>query len=165
MRPKELLVDTCGLVKWMQGTLPDSTRSLLIDAAMRHFSVVSAWEIQLKPELRNITSQDIEDAIRKLGMQVVPLLLDHISALATVRKLPKLPHKDPFDHLLIAQALLHGWPILTCDEAIQGLSSHPDLLVGDEELAVSHSLTFHLRRRVRFADRAGAALLSRGGIL
>ena len=116
MRPKELLVDTCGLVKWMQGTLPDSARSLLINAGMRHFSVVSAWEMQLKPELRNITTSDIEDAVRKLGMQVVPLLLDHIGALATVRTLSKLPHKDPFDHLLIAQAMLHGWPILTCDE-------------------------------------------------
>lgn len=116
MYVKELLVDTCAVVQWMQGSLPESAQSLLLNAKERHFSVVSAWEIQLKPDLRSITLYDIEDAIAKMGMRVQPLLLEHIGALAGILSLTNLPHKDPFDHVLMAQALVNHWPILTCDQ-------------------------------------------------
>ena len=121
MRNKELLVDTCGMVKWMDGSLPDSAKALLVSANRRYFSVISAWEIRLKPALRRlIAPSDIEAAIEKMGLEVQPLLLSHITALANIQRLPELSHNDPFDHLLIAQALLYDWPVLTCDKKFQG---------------------------------------------
>jgi PIN domain nuclease of toxin-antitoxin system len=116
MTVRELLIDTCGLVKWMQGNLPKSARSLLINARERHLSVVSAWEILLKQEALCISVSEIVDAITEMSLRVEPLLLDHIAAFEKIRSEPQLPHKDPFDHLLIAQASFHHWPILTCDQ-------------------------------------------------
>ena len=121
VRNNELLVDTCGMVKWMDGSLPDTAKAFLLSAHRRYFSVISAWEIRLKPALRSlITPSDIEVAIGKMGLEVQPLLLNHITALVDIQRLPELPHSDPFDHLLIAQALLYDWPILTCDTKFQG---------------------------------------------
>jgi PIN domain nuclease of toxin-antitoxin system len=114
---QRVLVDTCGIVKWADGSMPPSAQQLLLNAERRFVSVLSAWEIQLKPELRSrISSADFSTLTNAMHLEVVPLQLDYIAALATIHSLPNLPHKDPFDHMLIAQALLMDWSILTCDE-------------------------------------------------
>src|SRR5437762_743648 len=68
-------------------------------------SVVSAWEMQIKLQLCKLTLATplvllIERQQQLNNIQVLPVLLPHVSGLAT------LPphHKDPFDRLIMAQA-------------------------------------------------------------
>ena len=77
---------------------------------------VSAWEILLKREGLCISVSEIVDAIAEMSLRLQPLLLEHVAAFEMIRSAPELPHKDPFDHMLIAQASFHRWPVLTCDE-------------------------------------------------
>jgi PIN domain nuclease of toxin-antitoxin system len=62
-------------------------------------SVVSVWEIQIKLQLG------------KLSLQILPIELSHIWAL---EELPE-HHRDPFDRLLIAQAIVTQLPIVSAD--------------------------------------------------
>ena len=65
-------------------------------------SVVSAWEISLKPELGDPSTWPAGSGRPPGNLQarILPVRLEHIAAL---EKLP-LRHRDPFDRLLIAQA-------------------------------------------------------------
>ncbi|HWG22162.1 MAG TPA: type II toxin-antitoxin system VapC family toxin [Terracidiphilus sp.] len=94
-------------------------RNLLIDPANEFvFSVSSIWEIAIKRSLKRpdflhdpriIRRQLIED-----GHEELPVLGQHAVA---VDSLPPI-HKDPFDRLLIAQAMVEGILLLTADPVI-----------------------------------------------
>jgi PIN domain nuclease of toxin-antitoxin system len=85
------------------------------------FSVVSAWEIALKPELGIAdATRWFRQAARKLQARILPVRLEHIAAL---QKLP-LRHRDPFDRLLIAQAVAGELALVTADQAIR---SYPEV--------------------------------------
>ena len=55
-----------------------------------------------------------EKHVRELGFPVLPLRQPHVEELWT---LPPV-HGDPADRLLIAQAIVEGIPLVTCDETI-----------------------------------------------
>jgi PIN domain nuclease of toxin-antitoxin system len=80
------------------------------------FSLVSLWEIAIKiktGKLHTIGSSVayIRDQMDDYGMELLPIRYDHVLSLE------QLPHHhgDPFDRLLIAQALTESLPILTAD--------------------------------------------------
>ena len=80
------------------------------------FSLVSLWEIAIKiktGKLNTIGSSVayIRDEMDAYGMQLLPIRYEH------VLQLESLPHHhgDPFDRLLIAQALTESLPILSAD--------------------------------------------------
>ncbi len=82
------------------------------------FSLVSLWEIAIKiktGKLNTIGSSVayIRDEMNAYGMELLPIRYEHIL------QLESLPHhhSDPFDRLLIAQALTESLPILTGDKA------------------------------------------------
>jgi PIN domain nuclease of toxin-antitoxin system len=82
------------------------------------FSLVSLWEIAIKiktGKLNTIGSSVayIRDEMDAYGMQLLPIRYEHIL------QLESLPHhhSDPFDRLLIAQALTESLPILSGDRA------------------------------------------------
>jgi PIN domain nuclease of toxin-antitoxin system len=84
------------------------------------FSAASSWEIAIKYALGRLPlpsppSDYVPDRIASSG--VIPLPVHHAHA-AGVAELPP-HHRDPFDRLLIAQALLEGVPILTADRQFQ----------------------------------------------
>jgi PIN domain nuclease of toxin-antitoxin system len=79
-------------------------------------SVVSIWEMQIKLQLGKLTlpaplRQTIENQQRDNQITLLPIELPHIYGLSN------LPdhHKDPFDRLLIAQAMIEGLTLLTND--------------------------------------------------
>jgi len=112
------LLDTCAVL-WaarQPERLTARVRALLLDVDVElTVSVVSAWEIALKPEL-GITdvARCFREAARNLQARIMPVRLEHIAAL---EKLP-LRHRDPFDRLLIAQAVAGQLALLTSDQAI-----------------------------------------------
>ena len=81
------------------------------------FSLASAWELALKIDRLGWSGRFeplIQSGIRELRMTILGVNLQHIIYSGS------LPwhHRDPFDRLLIAQALLEGVPILTQDRKI-----------------------------------------------
>jgi len=122
----KLLIDT-HIFLWMNGQsakLSESFKALSrSDEHDFYLSVASAWEIQIKHQLGKLTLPlPIEDLIAKnqqeSNVQLLPIELSHISNLA------QLPphHKDPFDRLIISQAMLGGMAIVTADHAFADYS-------------------------------------------
>ncbi len=112
------LLDTCAVL-WaarQPERLSARVRALLLDAgAELTVSVVSAWEIALKPELGiQDTARWFREAARHLQARILPVRIEHIAAL---ERLPPL-HRDPFDRLLIAQAVAGHLALVTSDQAI-----------------------------------------------
>jgi len=119
----KLLLDTCTFL-WIISDSPRLSRSaasLFLDRNnQRYLSAASAWEIGIKhaigrlrlPEKPDIFVPKIRD---RSG--IASLDIDEESALHAAR-LPTL-HSDPFDRMLVAQAIVHGMTILTPDPHIE----------------------------------------------
>jgi PIN domain nuclease of toxin-antitoxin system len=75
-------------------------------------SAASAWEIAVKASLGKLDApDDIADVIVAEGFAWLPVEAAHAWR---VRDLPT-HHRDPFDRLLVAQALTEGLPVVTAD--------------------------------------------------
>jgi PIN domain nuclease of toxin-antitoxin system len=117
-----LLLDTCTFL-WLVSDPPKlspTARETLISPSHRVFlSSVSCSEIAIKYVLGRLSLA--APPARFIPVQrdlhrVESLSLDEAAALH-VSRLPAL-HRDPFDRLLVCQALVHGLTILTPDEAV-----------------------------------------------
>jgi PIN domain nuclease of toxin-antitoxin system len=117
----KLLLDT-HLLLWAAirpAKLPTAARKLIENPRNElMFSVVSLWEIAIKHALGR-TDFRIDPHVFRRGLlesnyTELPILAEHV--LATVN-LPSL-HHDPFDRLLIAQAMVEGIVLLTADAAL-----------------------------------------------
>ncbi len=84
------------------------------------FSAVSIWEIAIKSGLGrpgfDLSARMITTAARQTGFEEAPVTAEIAMAVAD---LPK-HHRDPFDHLLLAQAIVSGAELLTVDAALLG---------------------------------------------
>jgi len=118
-----ILLDTCTFL-WIisaDPTLSAHARELFADPLNEVFlSSVSSWEIVVKYNLGRLPLPEPPESFiprqRRLH-QIDSLPLEEEAAL----HLTKLPdyHKDPFDRMLVSQALVHGLTILTPDQAIR----------------------------------------------
>ncbi len=114
----KLLLDT-HLLLWAAGApdrLPPDARTLLEDPANDLlFSAASLWEVAIKNQLGRPDFHADPRLLRRglldNGYAEVPIASAHAVALDL---LPPL-HKDPFDRILIAQALVEGITLLTAD--------------------------------------------------
>ncbi|MBI3667103.1 MAG: type II toxin-antitoxin system VapC family toxin [Acidobacteria bacterium] len=82
-------------------------------------SVVSAWEIAIKHSLGNLPlpAPPVEFIpSRRKAYSLLSLPLEEEAAVC-VSRLPRL-HADPFDRMLICQAIVHGLTVLTPDNLI-----------------------------------------------
>lgn len=110
------------LLLWTAGEprkLPKAAREILSDPANDlFFSAVSIWEIAIKRGLGKPDFQADPNRIRQLLLvnqyREVPLTGGHGLA---VLNLPPI-HRDPFDRILIAQAMTEGITLLTADADI-----------------------------------------------
>lgn len=116
----KLLLDT-HLLLWAAADagLSPATRARLEDPRNELlFSTASIWEVAIKSALgRQDFSLDAGVFRRELlesGYGELPIDGAHAAA---VTRLPDL-HRDPFDRILIAQAIVEGVPLLTADQAV-----------------------------------------------
>jgi PIN domain nuclease of toxin-antitoxin system len=84
-----------------------------------YLSSVSVWEIVIKQGLGRIRLPDnpadwLQAYVTQYGL--LPLAIEHSHAL-TIRDLPP-KHRDPFDRMLVAQAVCEGMTLATADQAI-----------------------------------------------
>lgn len=100
--------------------LSTAARALIVDAAEVYISSVSIWEASIKAKLGKL-EVDIDaltTAISESGFLELPLNVKHING---VHRLPNF-HKDPFDRILIAQAISEPLRFLTADEKLREYS-------------------------------------------
>ena len=117
-----LLIDTQIFI-W---TVMDSkrlgleARQVMVDASKIFVSAASIWEISIKARIGKLEGNpnDFVEAINQSGFQNLAISARHA---AKVYDLP-LYHRDPFDRLLIAQALSEPLQLLTADRILEQYS-------------------------------------------
>jgi PIN domain nuclease of toxin-antitoxin system len=118
----KLLLDTHSFIWWR--TSPDRLTprvktALENDEIEVYLSVASIWEMQIKIQLNKlkftVSLQTFVEEEQKNGLAFLPVNEQHVFRL---EQLPPI-HRDPFDRILIAQALVEGAQIVTDDAQIQ----------------------------------------------
>ena len=112
-----LLLDTHAFLWWLAGdeALPAKARKAIADEGIDVFvSAASAWEISTKHRLGKLPGVGVivaglDAAIASQGFAGLPISLRHGQAAGT---LPG-PHKDPFDRMLIVQAMLEDLVLIS----------------------------------------------------
>jgi len=84
-----------------------------------YISVVSFWEISLKfatgkLELSGVVPDDFPAIAIQSGFEILPVAA---ADAATFHHLPRMEHKDPFDRLIIWQAISHKLTVISHDSA------------------------------------------------
>ena len=104
------------------GRLSASARRVLLDpASTAHVSAVSFWELSHKfklgkLELHGVTPEDLPAAAEQMGFARIPL--DPAEA-ASHARLDRTAHKDPFDRMLIWQALQRQMVLISADAHLE----------------------------------------------
>lgn len=116
-----LLLDTHTMLWWMRepGRLSGEARAAVAEPSNRvWFSAVSAWEIVIKAGLGRLEgpspdawAQILRAEVTRSRFLVLPVTMEHTLA---VGSLPT-PHSDPFDRLLIAQAVVENLRLVSKD--------------------------------------------------
>ena len=90
--------------------LDDTRHDLLL-------SVASVWELTIKRALGKLRfTGSLTKATASSGIEMLSIELGHVEEM---ERLPRL-HRDPFNHLLVAQARVEGLILVTHDRAIYG---------------------------------------------
>ncbi len=118
-----LIVDTCSFL-WIildSPELSEKARIFFSDTKNEvYLSVVSVWEIIVKNKIGRLPLPDrpfcfIQEQKEKHGISSLPLDEKSVSQLAS---LPDI-HRDPFDRMIVCQAIAHDMVILTPDVMIK----------------------------------------------
>jgi PIN domain nuclease of toxin-antitoxin system len=116
-----LLLDTHAFLWFVMGSanLSANARALIEDPTNETLmSIASLWEMAIKVSLGKLTlsapfDQLIPEQLNLNGIGLLNIKVDHLSLLA---KLP-FDHRDPFDRLLIVQAITEKLPVVSIDAA------------------------------------------------
>ena len=90
-------------------------------------SIASLWEIAIKSSIGKLDlelsiEQLVEEQIIANGIELLDITTEHITEhIAVVANLP-LHHRDPFDRLIIAQAMVEQIPVVGSDKAFDSYS-------------------------------------------
>jgi len=114
----QFLLDTHTFI-WLtedSPNLPDDLRAMIDAADLVYVSIASLWEISIKLKLGKLSLQQSYESIGKTVVSSDILLLP--IAFEDTAQLLNLPlyHNDPFDRILIAQAINHSLVIISTDK-------------------------------------------------
>jgi PIN domain nuclease of toxin-antitoxin system len=92
--------------------IPSQVMLQIESARLVFLSAVTAWELSIKQALGALTlHRPISDFVHSYGLTELPVTIRHGEA---IKNLP-LHHRDPFDRLLVAQAIVEGLVLVTGD--------------------------------------------------
>lgn len=95
-----------------------------VERGVVHLSVISYWEVVIKTAKGALDVGDPRrwwvDVLDAFAARALPVRPEHVS---TVCELPPI-HKDPFDRMLIAQAIAANLVLVTTDRTIPLYASH-----------------------------------------
>ena len=115
----KLLLDTHAALWWLADDdrvgadaarqLDDASNRVLLSAAV-------AWEVAIKRSLGKLqVPADLTATLLRAGVQPLPITLEH----ATAAEALPWHHRDPFDRMLVAQAVLEGAAIVSQDDRLR----------------------------------------------
>jgi PIN domain nuclease of toxin-antitoxin system len=123
----KLLLDTHVVLWWRANDrrLTRATRRTIATATTVAVSSASAWEVAIKLALGKLRLPGpFEAGVEDSGFDKLPVTFAHAAAVAAL----PAHHTDPFDRMLIAQALVEGFTLLSADQQL-GLYRVPILWV------------------------------------
>ena len=116
----DLLLDTHAFIWFLNGDnqLPALLKNFISDTSNRCFlSIASLWEIAIKSSLKKLELQgdfiQISGFLNDNDIELLPITFEHIQRLLEL----EFHHRDPFDRMIIAQALTENLLLATRDEA------------------------------------------------
>ncbi|NTV74057.1 MAG: type II toxin-antitoxin system VapC family toxin [Holophaga sp.] len=121
-----LLLDT-HIFLWLNADDPKLTKKArkLIDEAQEIFvSSVVFWELAIKISRGDLAAdlEELKSALYSNAFTLLPITVEHACATATLA----WHHKDPFDRLLVAQAITEPLRLMTADHQLEPYS---DLII------------------------------------
>lgn len=112
------LLDTHTLLWWLADDKNldiEAKKAISNSNNLVFVSAVNTWEITIKRGLGKLQSPDnLEQVIIECGFNQLPISIAHTTYVETLENL----HEDPFDRLLIAQALCENLTLITRDNKI-----------------------------------------------
>ena len=113
-----LLLDSHIVLWWDTDLtkLSESQREAISNPANQVFvSAVSAWELSIKRSTGKLTFTDsIRMLVKRFGFVELPITMEHGELAASL----VLHHKDPFDRMLVAQAIVEKMVLVTADRRL-----------------------------------------------
>ena len=122
----KILLDTHILIWYLNddARLSTNAREIIDDESNEvYYSILSVLEIEVKhaahPDRLSLSGEKFLEHCRRLGFVRLPLEVEHILAVKNLtRKENTPPHRDPFDRLMIAQAIVESMIFITHDMRI-----------------------------------------------
>ena len=115
---KHFILDTHTFLWYLSGDeiLSKKAKSLIEDTNnLKFISIASIWEISIKLNLKKlklgVSLENLKNEITLNGFEILPLDFEHIITLSSLEN----HHKDPFDRIIIAQAIYEGFGIISKD--------------------------------------------------
>lgn len=117
-----LLLDTHIYLWWLieSADLPTRARKLINEAEAVFVSTVSIWEAGIKWQAGKlpVAPEDLVDGIGRCGFIELPVEMRHAVMVSTL----PLHHRDPFDRMLVAQAMSEPMHLVTSDRIMENYS-------------------------------------------
>ena len=112
-----VLLDTHVII-WLlrdDPQLKPHAREVIQNASGIAISEVSLWELSIKRSLGKLPQiPEMNDTLVKLGFQRLHIADLHLKTYETT----PITHKDPFDRMLMSQAIAEGYALVTADQKI-----------------------------------------------
>jgi len=111
---EQLLLDTHAFIWWRENNarLKSGARQRIGTAAVVFVSAASAWEAAIKSALGKLQLPErFEVGVEAAGFEKLPIAFGHAEAVGMLAR----HHSDPFDRMLVAQALCERLTIVTHD--------------------------------------------------
>ena len=116
-----ILIDTQSFIWFFEDNprLPASVRLYMERSNGLVVSIASFWEITIKTSLGKLTVPegitDLMDKALVKGFQILPIEREHLIVLSTL----ELIHRDPFDRIIIAQAISENISLVSSDNVFK----------------------------------------------
>lgn len=121
-----LLLDT-HILLWAfsdDARLPQAAREKIANGQNEKlYSIASIWEVAIKrmahPDRMPLFGKELSVLCHKAGYSLLPIRERHIFQMERLHRLPDMPeHMDPFDRIMLAQAMAEDILFITHDEKI-----------------------------------------------
>ena len=117
----DILLDTHAFIWFFNGDeqLSLMARKLIEDSKNKMYvSIASIWEVSIKIGLKKLTfdgkTKEVSNLIERNDFQILPISINHLNIYESLDFI----HRDPFDRILVAQAISDKMTIITRDENI-----------------------------------------------
>ena len=113
------LLDTHAFLWYLLGdpNLGSTAKAVIDTKTDLYFSTVSLWEISIKTNIGklqlNRPFQDLRKELQYINAQLLPIMFEDTETYITL----PLHHRDPFDRILVAQAINHSLVLISRDTA------------------------------------------------